>query len=80
MMNTNNTATDKTPEQIAREERDATTERIERIITRGGDGPVTDFVVMSRAMECVKAGSDPDIVANALWNVLHIERDRNLSS
>ena len=31
------------------------------------DGPVTTFVLISRAMEAVKGGGDPEEVANALY-------------
>lgn len=38
-----------------------------REITHGTDGPVTDFVVLMRAMEAVAKGGDPTVYGNAYY-------------
>lgn len=39
-------------------------------ISHATDGPVTDFVLISRAMDAVQAGADPEDAANALYEEL----------
>ncbi len=46
--------------------------RVRREISHTCDGPVTDFVLMSRAMKCVQGGEDASIVANALHEELSV--------
>ncbi len=40
-------------------------------ITHVCDGPLTDFVVISRGCKLIKEGCDPDIVANAIIETLN---------
>lgn len=39
-------------------------------ITHQNDGPVTAFVIISRATELVKNGLDPELAANAIYEEL----------
>ena len=47
-----------------------TTQQIRDQISHTTDGPVTAFVLMSRAAHIVKAGADPERAANALYEEL----------
>ncbi len=50
--------------------RQAGMKEIREEISHATDGPVTDFVLISRAMDVVKAGANPDEVANVLHEEL----------
>lgn len=48
---------------------------IENDITHGHDGPVTRFVAIARACNCVRHKDDPQAVAGVLYRLLFGEMD-----
>ena len=47
-----------------------TVPQVRGAITHQNDGPVTAFVIISRATELVKKGLDPELAANAIYEEL----------